>query len=178
MENQTPNSSTRIVIIIVVVLLIALGAYWAFGRGSSTPPPSTTQIIDNSGIASSTATEEGVGGVTGTGPGIIVDDQNPGHLVVVSQVSLTKPGWVVIHDDNNGVPGNILGARLFDKGKNSGIVELLRALQNGKTYLAVIHEDDGNQHVFSVKTDLPLKDASGTIVMTKFVVNQASDKPQ
>lgn len=105
--------------------------------------------------------------VSSEGVTISVSSQAPGTTVEVAKISLASSGWVVIHEESNGVPGKILGARRFEKGVHSGNVELLRNTESGKIYFAVIHSDDQN-HTFDYKSDLPLKDASGGLVMTKF----------
>jgi hypothetical protein len=178
---MTNNQNVRIGIAVVVGIIIALAGIWLWNnRTLSAPSASTTDttgtIVDNNTAASSTITEEGNAGIVGNGPGIKIDDQNPGRLVTVAQVSLMTPGWVLIRDNNNGTPGNILGARLFDKGKNSGIVELLRPLIIGKSYFAAISNDDGNIHIFDPKKDLPIKDANGKDIMIKFSVTKATDQ--
>lgn len=100
--------------------------------------------------------------------GVIVPTNTAGKTVALDQVVLSKPGWVAIHDDVNGTPGRILGAKLFDSGKSNGYVELLRATVPGTSYFAVLHNDDGNYKNFNVKTDTILKNESGAIIMTKF----------
>ncbi len=166
-------------IAVIVGIVVALGGIWLWnnrGAASSVKEDTGAAMVDNNSIASSTLTEEGSSGIVGNGPAIKIDDQNPGRLVTVAQVSLKAPGWVLIRDDNNGVPGNILGARLFDKGKNSGIVELLRPMVVGKSYFAAISNDDGNPHLFEPSKDLPIKDASGAVIMTKFSATIATDQ--
>ena len=176
---MTNNQNVKIGIAVVVGIIIALAGIWLLNnKGASAPSnqDSGPALVDNNTIASSTLTEEGNAGIVGNNPGIKIDDQNPGRQVVVAQVSLRSPGWVLIRDNINGKPGNILGARLFDKGKNSGIVELLRPMLIGKSYFAAISNDDGNPHLFEPKKDLPIKDASGAEIMTPFSVTKATDQ--
>lgn len=95
---------------------------------------------------------------------IAVGDQAGGKTVTITSVSLPSSGWVAVHEDATGRPGKILGAQRFSKGTHAkGVVELLRATENGKTYYAMLHDDDGD------RTFDPKKD-TGTAVMTKFNV--------
>lgn len=99
---------------------------------------------------------------------ITVNNQSPGKNVAVASVTMSVSGWVAIHEETSGKPARILGARRFDKGIYSdGNVELLRATESGKTYYAMLHTDDGD-YAFDVKKDMPMKDASGNLVMVKF----------
>jgi hypothetical protein len=172
------NQNVRLLIALVLGILIGLGSFWLWGnRSNSMNQLAPEGLLDTTTAASSTAVEEGDGGLTGSGPAVKIEDQNPGRLVVVYQVSLTKPGWVVIRDNNNGQVGNILGARLFDSGKNSGLIPLLRATVVDKKYFAVLHNDNGD-NIFDPKKDLPIKDSKGIEIMSPFSVSVGSDKPQ
>ncbi|MBI1975493.1 MAG: hypothetical protein HYS59_00650 [Candidatus Vogelbacteria bacterium] len=94
-------------------------------------------------------------------------DQPAGSLVIVKRASLARPGWVVIHEDRAGIPGNVLGAALFDRGASMGTVELLRATVSGGLYYAMLHDDDGD-HLFELKQDLPLRATDGASISSAF----------
>lgn len=100
--------------------------------------------------------------------GVVVEDQTPGKSVAVAQAVLKVPAWVAIHDDVNGKPGNILGAQLFAEGKTSGKVELLRATEAGKSYIAVIHIDKGDWRLFNVALNVPLLGEDGSMITSSF----------
>ncbi len=100
---------------------------------------------------------------------ISVFTQTAGFRVVISEVAFEQAGWVVIHEDQAGSPGNILGAQRFDAGAYSGgAVDLLRGSISGGTYYAMLHQDDGDK-VFNHKLDLPILDENERIVMVSFV---------
>lgn len=86
---------------------------------------------------------------------IIVNDQPAGNKVTVELVTTNEGGWVAIHEDRNGKPGNILGAQFFSSGAQSGAVDLLRATEGGKIYYAVLRSDDGDRQ-FDYTKDVPL----------------------
>ncbi|MCC2631031.1 MAG: hypothetical protein K0S38_840 [Candidatus Paceibacter sp.] len=174
------NQNMRIIIAIVIGIIIGFVTFNVTNKKTTVaevPEEDTSGLVDTNAPASSKLTEEGSTPVSNGSVAIKVEDQNPGRVVVVYQVSLEKPGWVVIHEDTNGKPGTMLGARLFDKGSNSGLVELLRPMADGKNYFAVVYNDDGN-FSFDPKKDLVIKDASGKEIMSKFAVFKGSDKPQ
>jgi hypothetical protein len=171
------RKTKNLIITIVLIVLVGITGYLVFTNTSSNgnrDDGDKPAIIDNNTAASSSVTEEGGAGLASTG--IKIEDQNPGRIVVVNQVLIETAGWVVIHEDSNGTPGNILGARIFEKGSNSGVIQLLSSMKVGKSYLAVVHTDNGDGS-FDVKQDKILKDANGKDVMTKFSVTQGSDAP-
>lgn len=96
-----------------------------------------------------------------------VADQGAGATVVIALTTLDADAWVAIHDDENGTPGRILGARRLPAGTNSGEIELLRDTLPGHLYFAVIHDDDGDKK-FDHTRDLPKKNSLGRIIMAGF----------
>ncbi|MDP3772115.1 MAG: hypothetical protein Q8Q94_01915 [bacterium] len=95
-------------------------------------------------------------------------DQAPGVQVALNAVAVKHAGWAVIHEDRNGKPGNILGARRLDGGSYSNVVvDLLRATTAGGTYYAMLHSDNGDR-IFDYKIDVPLIDGGGNPIMVRF----------
>lgn len=116
-------------------------------------------------------------GQTGTSmsqDSVSVEDQKPGDGVVIQSITLATNGWVVIHDDNSGKPGHILGAHRFNAGTYTGRdVELLQQTEEGRVYYAMLHADDGDKQ-FDYRVDLPVKDETGNPVMMRFVATSKS----
>ncbi|MBI3442497.1 MAG: hypothetical protein HY007_01920 [Candidatus Sungbacteria bacterium] len=105
---------------------------------------------------------------------VSVEDQKPGDTVVIQSVTLAATGWVVVHDDNGGKPGHILGAHRFNAGTYTGQnVELLKGTEEGKVYYAMLHADDGDKQ-FDYRVDLSVKDETGNPVMMRFVATSKS----
>jgi hypothetical protein len=94
-------------------------------------------------------------------------DQYPGNVVYLTSVQLSAPGWVVIHEDNAGQPGDIIGSAYFDKGINPGKITLSKSMIDGRTYYAMLHADDGDKK-FNATKDVPLKNTKGSIIMQIF----------
>lgn len=175
------DQNMRLASVFVLGVLVGVGGFWL--REHRTGTIEDLQVSTKENFASTTdlniATSpivETEGSVLVTSsPHIQMADQNPGKLVVVAQAVLDAPAWVVIRDSVNGKPGNVLGARLFDKGKNSGLIQLLRATEVGKQYIAVLHAYSGVKKPFDVKSDLPLKNQNGDSVMAAFSVTKATN---
>lgn len=101
---------------------------------------------------------------------IILDSQVSGSTVFVRTAKNNVPAWITVRDNNGGTPGNILGAQYLKAGEHEDFeIELQRALEMGRSYLVLFHNDDGDR-IFDHKKDLPAKDASGKISYTKFEV--------
>ncbi|MEK7646543.1 MAG: hypothetical protein AAB381_02510 [Patescibacteria group bacterium] len=142
-----------VVTVIVIIVLIVIGIMvFSKDKGTDTTDTTTTPTT--------TTATAGVNRV-------VMSDQYPGNLVYLSSVQFEKGGWVVIHADNAGQPGAIIGQTYFDKGINPGRVTLTTATVEGGTYYAMLHSDDGDK-VFSATKDVPLKDANGNIIMKIF----------
>lgn len=101
---------------------------------------------------------------------ITVGDQKAGESVLVSLVSTDASAWLALRENNNGLVGNILGARRIDVGTTGNVeIPLLRSTQAGKSYFIVLFKDNGDK-VFDFKTDAPMT-ADGTLISKVFSVN-------
>lgn len=158
------NQNFRLAAAFLVGIVVGAGGYWTVARRSL---PSVDTL---SQVPLADAADESEGGAS-TSAMLLMGDQTPGKKVVVGQTNFSKPMWVAIHDYEGGKIGNTLGAALFDKGKRSGSIELLRATVNGKTYAAVVHTDDGNYKQYDYKKDTPLTDAGKPVMVTFTATN-------
>lgn len=146
-----------IVTVIVIIALVVLGYYMFKGGAktdSTTPVEETTEAVSKTNDANR----------------VVVSDQFPGNIVYISSVQLAQPGFVVIHKDNKGTPGDVIGYQYFDKGTYPGKITLTSATTEGGVYYAALHSDDGDKK-FDAKKDLPIKDASGNAIMKLFRVS-------
>ena len=154
-------SQNQTIALVVVVAVVAGGIGFWFGTLNArpqTPAPTTGAGITLPSGANTVA----------------VDDQDAGSTATIRKAALSEEGWVVIHEDWNGKPGNILGARRLPAGEHQAIVvELLRSTEGGKVYYAMLHRDDGDK-AFAHTRDLPFVDAAGSPIMMRFV---ATTKP-
>jgi len=96
---------------------------------------------------------------------ISVVDQPAGLKVIIESATLAEQGWVVIHEDRDGAPGNILGAQRFEPGTSAGEVELLRNTVEGGLYYAMLHGDDGDGQ-FDYTKDLAIMENDAPVMVT------------
>ncbi len=170
------NSNKKIIIIAAVVVVVAAAAVWGFSSSREERPLETGSTATTTG-ESAPAPETAVGSaaiapanttapVGGSAP-TIPSPQSAGLQVAVSNISVSVPTWVVIYENHNGQPGNVLGAGLFVAGRNSGVVDLLRGTLPGQTYIAGEAQDDGD-HMFSMQNDPAVRDTKGDPVWVEF----------
>jgi hypothetical protein len=154
MEEQK-NGKVRLYLTVVLCFVAGLGLAWLlFSAGGN-----KAEEMKVSEVASSTVSETRV----------TAEDQIFGPQATVAAVRFeTRAGWVAIHEDREGKPGNILGAAWLPVGEHLATkVDLLRPMEAGKTYYAMLHDDDGDKQ-FNYKNDLSLPSATGEPIMMAF----------
>ncbi|MBI2064201.1 MAG: hypothetical protein HYT66_00615 [Candidatus Yanofskybacteria bacterium] len=103
---------------------------------------------------------------------IYVAEQPPSNTVSVAVVRLEKPGFAVVHEDVNEVPGGILGASALiapGETKNSLPVTLSRSTLDGETIYVMLHFDNGDG-IFDATKDKPVVDPVTNEPMMMIVV--------
>lgn len=157
------DSSQKTVIIATLSFILGFGLAWLIAVNKNGTPVSEGSENDNE-ITELTSSEDS----------ILVTDQSEGVRVSLSSVVLKEGGWAVIHEDDNGAPGRILGAQLLAAGKwTDSTVELLRGTLAGQTYYAMLHSDNGDR-AFDPKKDLPITDDEGNPVVMEFKANASA----
>jgi hypothetical protein len=135
---------------IIVGVLLSWG--WTAIRGTTRPVGATTSATttagdNNAALTSTVSSAE----QTQTDSSLLVNSpQKAGDSVMVASVSVAKPTWVVVYEEDNGKPGNALGARLFQTDAENQTINLLRDTTPHEQYLVGESLDNGS-HVFSLK---------------------------
>ncbi len=117
-------------------------------------------VTEENELSEKVKTEEEIADSEGPSDKLLIRDQEAGDVVLVSELKLADSRWVVIHEDADGEPGNILGARLFSADETTGEVELLRGTEEGELYHAILYKvaerETGQDRLFDSNIDLPL----------------------
>lgn len=94
---------------------------------------------------------------------VVVAEQRPGKKIIAAQYRLTAPGFIVIHADKNGEPGEILGASsLLAAGEGSQVsITLSRESRNGEKLHVMLHNDTNTDGTFNSSTDLAVQSSLG-----------------
>jgi hypothetical protein len=85
--------------------------------------------------------------------------QQPGISISIMSVTLTRPGYVVIHSFGPQGIGPVVGVSpIQNSGTTVGVPVYLRTVTHrGESYYAALYHDNGNG-VFSISDDIPVSD--------------------
>lgn len=151
-------SGTYLITLAIVGLVVGFVAGWYAGRSQlqskgvedegEQATTTTTVNLENLGELAAVATVE-----LGATDDAEVENQAAGQTVVIKNASLGQTTWLAVRDNNNGAPGNILGAKRLAAGKHTDVkVGLLRATEAQKSYFVTLYADDGDL-AFDYKKD-------------------------
>ncbi len=108
-------------------------------------------------------------------PTISVEDQLIGddNSVTVARAVAAQPGWVVIHRDDGGAPGAVIGHAAVDAGVSNNVVVPVDVDQATSTLHAMLHVDDGEAGVYEFPgADVPVT-VNGDVVVRPFEIQPA-----
>lgn len=102
--------------------------------------------------------------------------------VTVASANSLGAGWMVIHEDDGGAPGAVIGVAPVTDGANAAIDVILdRPATDGETLYAMLHEDSPADGAYTFDgangEDMPALDASDEVVVAGFETTVAADTP-
>ena len=150
MEPQSPTSSKAIIWVVVLVILIGISTYFVIGKGGSKSNDATTQT-NISTIANA----------------VEVKDQLAGASVVLSNLSLDKGGFAVVHEATNGQPGAVIGSKYFERGERPGVIEVQKPTKSNLSYFVILYSDNGDKKL-NLESDSPIADSTGKAIIRQF----------
>ncbi len=183
-STETGNSKTQsaIVAALVVGLLVGffIGRSWgekyegpldkevpveeAENVAEKTELPAGTEPSKTESVKKEAQAEASASDVTGT---VAVADQAAGKTALVSKVTLSNAGWVVVREDTGNGMGSILGAQWLPAGTaDAVVVDLLRGTEANKNYFVALYNDNGDKK-FDKVSDLPIA-VGGKVVSAVF----------
>lgn len=109
----------------------------------------------------------------------VSDQDSDGATVVIDSVVSEGDGFIVIHRDNDGSPGEVIGHAPVSDGENTDVeVTLDGDVEDGETLWAMLHTDDNTMGTYEFGdvegADAPVTDADGDIVMQSFTVSTSA----
>lgn len=112
---------------------------------------------------------------------VYVSYQQSGNTIRASVVRLERPGFLVIHEDKGGNPGNIIGlSELLPIGQaqNPPPIILSRVTLDGQTLYAMLHIDNGDG-IFKEGEDKPSIDPTSNqpVMMVVAIVESWAVNP-
>ncbi len=107
-------------------------------------------------------------------PAVAVEDQElMGNQVTIAQVVSNGAGWIVIHADQDGKPGPVLGYSPVADGENNGVAVSLDLTGLTGTLHAMLHTDAGQMGTYEFPgDDVPVKQGEA-ILMSPFKLEVA-----
>jgi uncharacterized surface protein with fasciclin (FAS1) repeats len=86
----------------------------------------------------------------------VIDQPTIDNTVNVTRATVSEPGWVVIHADEDGAPGPVIGYSALPAGINANIKVSLDAAGITGVLYAMLHDDKGAAGVFDA-ADTPVE---------------------
>jgi hypothetical protein len=104
-------------------------------------------------------------------PSVSVEDQalEDGQVTVAS-VQSDGAGWIVIHADDDGAPGPVIGHAAVEDGENTDVVVEIDTEAATQTLYAMLHEDSGTEGTYEFPDGDPPVTVDGEVVVTAFTL--------
>lgn len=104
-------------------------------------------------------------------PAVEVSDQAiEDSSVTVDRVVSDGPGWIVIHADDNGAPGAVIGHSAVQDGENLDVAVEIDVEMATETLYAMLHTDAGTQGTYEFPGDDVPVTVDGQVVVTPFTI--------
>ncbi|PID86701.1 MAG: hypothetical protein CSA11_11335 [Chloroflexi bacterium] len=165
----------QLIVISLILLLLT-----ACGNAKPTPTPAATAVLHTATPAQPTDTPTPEPTNTPRRPTLSVSDQplNNDGLLVIDNVTVLEPAWVVIHAEHDGQVGEVLGQTAVTSGTNSAVEVVIEPLQATDTLTAMIHHNAGSKDSFDFPgEDDPLLE-NGSTVAQSFAINRQMQLPE
>ncbi len=163
-------NNKNVALIVVVALILAGLVYWFMRPSNEAIAPIDGDLNTESQEVVDPNTEPATSSLPPTKNSILVSAQIAGEFVVIDDVYLETPGFVVIHKANNGAPGDVIGKSAV---LNPGVIqdiEISSIVEAEMEYYAMLYSDNGDR-IFNASTDMPLQGSNGQNIMARFQVS-------
>lgn len=136
----------KVIVISLIVLLILIGTIFLFNLGETKEEQIIQRVSSNN--------QE------------IIDNN-----VLVSEVVSDASGWIVIHANDGGKPGQIIGYSSVNKGSNTNVLVTIDTSEATPRMFAMLHIDKGVIGSFEFPgVDVPERNEDETIIVVTFNV--------
>ena len=162
---------------LLALLLVATVTLTACTK-KATPPTGTNQDNQNNGTTETTEEQPTKlpAAVTVAGEVTVVN-----NTVTIDKVVSAGPGWMTIHADKNGTPGEVIGFSAVADGENTGVVVTIDSKKTTTKLYAMLHIDAGIVGTYEFPgADVPAKAEDGSMISPAFMIKKetAVVKPQ
>lgn len=155
-----------LIILLPVILIVSLIGWFMMNNQTSQPQTNQPTPMPQQTVSNDS-------GMRVESNSVYVSGQGESDSLTVTMVTLVDPGYVVIHSDNNGKPGAVLGkSELLPTGtQNNAPIKLSRKTVNGEIIYAALYRDNGDKKHTS--DDEPVRGANGEPMMMNVTVDDA-----
>ncbi|MDX2163599.1 MAG: hypothetical protein SF162_19950 [bacterium] len=112
----------------------------------------------------------------------VVDQVVTDGTVVFPSLTVDRAGFIVIHIDNGGSPGPVIGFTPLAVGTTANVRVSIDAAAATPVLFGMLHEDTGEAGVYEFGTvegaDGPMRDSAGNVLVTPFNVAIINTLPQ
>ena len=103
--------------------------------------------------------------------------QQPGITVVVDEAVFKKNGYVVIHKEEGGAPGTVIGhSNMLLAGVQRDVrVTLTEEIKGGESVFVMLHDDDGDRSYSFPGPDVPTTNEKGDVAVIRAEVSAQAE---
>lgn len=165
-KEKKPSNLVVYIPVVVFVVIMFVAGYFLMVKG------------DGDQIATEQATDQNLfreSGLAERRNEILITNFSKGESIIVDYVLLENKGFVGIHGQIDGKPGEVVGVSdLLETGETENVnVTLKREIEEGEILFAILHKDDGDGEFSFPGPDTPITDDYKNIIMSMFKVGAA-----
>lgn len=119
--------------------------------------------------------------MTGLAPSLMVENQMIADdgTVQIARAVVSDSAWIVIHADDSGAPGEVIGYAPIAPGETLNVPVAIEGSRVTGTLWAMLHTDAGQPGVYEFPgEDVPVTDAQGNVVVVPFEVTPPAGAEQ
>ncbi len=159
---------------LIALLIIGALALAACGGAATTAAPQPTEAPPEEPTEAPTDAPTG-DGVADQTPSVSVSDQALADgTVTVDSVTAAEAGWMVIHADDDGAPGPVIGQSVVEAGANENVTVEVDPEAVTSTLYAMLHLDTGAEGEYEFPEADPPVSVDDEIVVVPFEVSMES----
>lgn len=111
-------------------------------------------------------------------PSISVNDQETNGTVFIEEVKAAQSGWMVIHNDNEGAPGPVIGYAPVSVGLNTNLEVEIDLEQATDRIFAMLHVDAGTTGEYEFPgDDVPVRVDDAVLVVPFSITRAEAQEP-
>lgn len=163
------NKNFGIAVGVIIVILLIGGIWWWAATNEDETAVEGTQVGDEAAATGTEAVDSAP--AAPSEPALAGSAQAAGRpSVTIARAVLTAAGYIVVHADEEGQPGAMIGkSDLLEPGIYENYTVIVdRETAAGETLYAMLHSDDGSGSYED--TDQPVIDIDGNVVLAALPV--------